>query len=463
MATHSEFRSRNLAVLIFIVACLATILEGQAVSSERCAVYHPKTCLYSDAVSFSNRQCHPQPCDFNVSAEFECGFVETGIYSYLDTKENCNDAFMSTKSGNPSPCGMRCCRSDHESGVFEVNMVKGLTSFTFQPSDNECRYESLSRSQVLRYLGSRGSRLVVIGDSMMRQLFLRLVFMMRGQQRLLDYHLHTHAQYLVCNEADAFRLAIGSPNTSRASVDVEYLGQTGNRFFRMTFGPGKEAARFALQACTTGPVVKFEYLHSPEWQDQLHAVPPYLNGLSPGERPVLVISVGYWERSAEVPQDYLDMLARIKSSQARKIFIVSIPTIRVPSADRREAYRLRNERMRGWVEAAGEPFVFLDFDAMSHAKAPPPGGSLNNWHYMCSVAWRTSCPRNQEHCGLVVVDHSRTSVNASTSSGFNSQIPRGLVERIHATDDGLCGDEMNRNVWQVVFNTLLKPGTAGFE
>lgn len=423
--------------------------------SERCAVFQPQTCLYSDAVSFSNRQCHPQRCKFNVSAELECGFIESGAYSYEDVQGTCKDAFMSTKSVNPSPCGSRCCRADHHSGVFEVNVVNEMTFSTFQPSDNECRYESVTRSQVLRYLGIRGSPIVVIGDSMMRQLFLRLVFMMRGQQRLLDYHLHTHAQYLVCNEADAFRLAIGSPNMSRASVDIEYLGKTGKDFFKMKFGPGRQAARSSLQACTTGPVVRFEYMHSPEWQDQILAVPSYFNGvLSPGERPVVVMSVGYWEQDAAVPENYLTMLTRIKS-QARKIFILSIPTIRVTNSDRREAYRLRNARMKEWVEGAGEPFAFVDFDAMSHAKAPPPGGSMNNWHYMCSVAWRTRCGRNKE-CGLVIVDHSETSFNSSTGA-FYFQIPRGLVDRIHATEDGLCGDEMNRNVWQVVFNTLLKP------
>ena len=55
------------------------------------------------------------------------------------------------------------------------------------------------------------------------------------------------------------------------------------------------------------------------------------------------------------------------------------------------------------------------------------------------------------------------------SEGFNElgervtppQILQGNIERIHATEDGMCVDEMNRNLWQVVFNILLKPHDGG--
>jgi hypothetical protein len=38
----------------------------------------------------------------------------------------------------------------------------------------------------------------VVGDSLMRQLFSRLVHMMRGHSRIIDYKMHTHASYTVC-------------------------------------------------------------------------------------------------------------------------------------------------------------------------------------------------------------------------------------------------------------------------
>jgi hypothetical protein len=40
--------------------------------------------------------------------------------------------------------------------------------------------------------------LQVLGDSLMRQLFSRLVHMMRGHARVVDYKMHTHASYSVC-------------------------------------------------------------------------------------------------------------------------------------------------------------------------------------------------------------------------------------------------------------------------
>jgi hypothetical protein len=38
----------------------------------------------------------------------------------------------------------------------------------------------------------------VLGDSLMRQLFSRLVHMMRGHSRVVDYKMHTHDSYSVC-------------------------------------------------------------------------------------------------------------------------------------------------------------------------------------------------------------------------------------------------------------------------
>lgn len=192
-----------------------------------CATFRPKTCLYDDSVTFSGRQCHPQTCNFDVAKEFECGFVESGTYSYEpEPAGGCvPDAFMSTRRAVPSPCGPRCCRADHAGDFAHKGSIHATnaSAYEFQPIDNKCHYESISRGQILHYLHARGAILAVVGDSMMRQFFLRLVMMMRGQQRLLDYHLHTHAQYYVCSEVDVFRLARGSSNTSRASVDMEFL------------------------------------------------------------------------------------------------------------------------------------------------------------------------------------------------------------------------------------------------
>ncbi len=51
--------------------------------------------------------------------------------------------------------------------------------------------------QVLDFLQDGSMDVLVAGDSMMRQLYIRLVHMMRGAPRVLDYHIHTHANYAV--------------------------------------------------------------------------------------------------------------------------------------------------------------------------------------------------------------------------------------------------------------------------
>ncbi len=43
-----------------------------------------------------------------------------------------------------------------------------------------------------------GMDILVVGDSLMRQLYSRLVHMLRGHRRVFDYKMHTHAAYSVC-------------------------------------------------------------------------------------------------------------------------------------------------------------------------------------------------------------------------------------------------------------------------
>jgi hypothetical protein len=368
----------------------------------------------------------------------------------------CEDPFMNTARKGPSQCGERCCRGDHIGEFVVKDVVPGInaTQYVYEPRDNDCRYEPVSRGQILHYLNARGSPLVVIGDSMMRQFFLRLVMMMRGQSRLLDYHIHAHAQYVVCHEADSFRISTSSSNLTAGSPNNEHLKAKAASFFRMGNGPGRFAGRNELQRCSRKPT-EFHYMHSPKWKNQASILPEYFGSLAPGVKPVLLTSVGYWESNVTIPEEYLDALAALKD-RTRKVFVVSVPTVRVPTEERKEVLRMRNNFMKNWVEERGEPYAFLDFDALSVAAHGPPGGSLNNWHYMCSVAWRVACAA----CDLVQIDHSDGIDEATGEEVTPPQILQGNIERIHATEDGMCVDEMNRNLWQVAFNVLLKPDSG---
>lgn len=115
---------------------------------------------------------------------------------------------------------------------------------SYQPILPEtCRYHPMTRGQVMATLEDINAPLVVIWDSMMRQLFLRLVMMMRDQERLLDYQLHTHAQYLMCDDRDAFRISANSKSEEARSYNVTYLREQIPPFFRLQEGPGLTAAK----------------------------------------------------------------------------------------------------------------------------------------------------------------------------------------------------------------------------
>jgi len=204
--TRRKARSsvRGLVHLITVLlgtALVAKISLGRD-GREECVSYQQLTCLLASDVRRGN--CHPAPCNFDVRREMGgCVFPESGEFTYSRVgDEACgDDPFMTTRKGRLEPgCGEgRCCRGDHKGDFVVKGRAPGgkYDRFVFEPEDSECRYGEVGRGQILHYLRSRNSPIVVVGDSMMRQFFLRLVTMMRGQKRMMDYHQHAHAMYAV--------------------------------------------------------------------------------------------------------------------------------------------------------------------------------------------------------------------------------------------------------------------------
>ena len=143
-------------------------------------------------------------------------FVILRFYSYsTGTSEGggCPDPFMAQTYRPPPPCGSRCCRTAHE-GSFTIfdDWIGGGTAnvegfaerlpsrLEFQPTDSSCRYKLISRGQLMQFMAQNNSSLLFVGDSTQRQLFLRLIAMLRGQSQLVDFHAHTHCSYHLCRE-----------------------------------------------------------------------------------------------------------------------------------------------------------------------------------------------------------------------------------------------------------------------
>jgi len=54
--------------------------------------------------------------------------------------------------------------------------------------------------QVLERLSAADTRLVFVGDSLLHQLWVRLIALMREQRRPVDFRVFTHARYSVSSQ-----------------------------------------------------------------------------------------------------------------------------------------------------------------------------------------------------------------------------------------------------------------------
>ncbi|KAH7623878.1 hypothetical protein NADE_008693 [Nannochloris sp. 'desiccata'] len=430
---------------------LALTLSTCAQAFENCAQYESKSCLFSKQVTVANAKCKPRTCDFSTAEEFgfKCAFPETGIFS--PSGAACADPFLSTIRSSASPCGAERCCAASSPGAFlpDGTFANGAQRFSYQPLLPEtCRYTPMTRGQIMATLEGINAPLVVIGDSMMRQLFLRLVMMMRGQERLLDYRLHTHAQYLLCDDRDAFRISANSKSGESGSYNITYLREKIPAFFGLKEGPGRAVAKKSLSLCSKKPI-EMHYVMAPSFGTQTPAIPKYQQVFkSPNVKPMYVINVGYWEGIDFVPAFYLQSLSLLRN-KATKVFLVGIATGYKTADKRRDAYRRRNEQLKTWAQEQGAPFFYVDYDSLTTTTSEPkPAGPFGtDSHFMCGIVWhRRSKP-------TVRIG------KASQYTELEAQIPVGKMERIQMTRDGKCSDETNRNLWQMIFNVMIPPGT----
>ena len=70
---------------------------------------------------------------------------------------------------------------------------RGFLNNSYRFVSHDCPLAELSTDQAIQCLRQRNARLVLVGDSMMRQLFVSAVHFLRGQQRILDPEFHNHA------------------------------------------------------------------------------------------------------------------------------------------------------------------------------------------------------------------------------------------------------------------------------
>jgi len=465
------------SLLTALLLITSPILAQNIRRSAECASFFPTLCALADA---QIEKEHCDNCTFDPARIFLCPLVAAGYYTYATGRSEgggCPNPFLANTHHLPPPCGARCCRTEHQ-GAFEEDdpleeeddgankrssggalssssvtsaashstILGGgtgtpLPRLQFEPTDSTCRYKEISRGQVMRFLALHNSSFVVVGDSTMRQTFLRMVAMMRGQQRLVDPHVHTHAQYQVCREVDFLRLAANNPAGYASPSNPKFLKGQVPAFFRMEVGPGQADAKRVLSECSHS-AIEMNYLQAPLWVAQEEMLERYFNGLPAGHKPTLIVSVGFWQPEARVPASYLQALENIKDKALRVVY-VGVPVSRVLDPQRKNHLTRRNAQMRRWVQRQGPPFSFVDFDAMVSAPNAP-NGTLGSKHFTCWAEWKSA----------------RFPSGAVGNPAGTGQLMISGVNKLHTDVDGTCADEMNRNLWQVILNGLLDSSGA---
>ena len=165
------------------------------------------------------------------------------------------------------------------------------------------------------------------------------------------------------------------------------------------------------------------------------------------------------------------------------------------------AYRTRNLVTKQWVESSNSSnIVFIDFDAMSLSRHAPPICVEENWHYQCFLTWpaatnkvrRATCQaacsaKSSKRCGCElrtvglqcwcgvcslwpitredeICSHLASSaclvlqavLHDTETNYFRDRVYRAPLTGLYMTEDGQCFDEMNRNVWNIAFNLIMK-------
>ena len=197
---------RHLAGVLLVVACVQAADDGNdtaAPPGRACFFEHaPQGSKLSRApCRAGNRECSQDASDFlNQSCLMP---VSTALPPDL-------------WSGRPSRGQQRDCTTctlsaDAEDGVDQLR--RGLLSSFAAAAEGRVAQEAEGSG-----ITSQESCLVMMGDSMMRQLFTSLVFLVRGAEHVVDYNHHTHAAYSVCDERDMLSFPAFSSSWDNAKL-----------------------------------------------------------------------------------------------------------------------------------------------------------------------------------------------------------------------------------------------------
>eukprot|EP00798_Chlamydomonas_sp_ICE-L_P018523 gene18523-25029_t len=291
--------------------------------------HHPSNCGGTTVEALMLR--HNSSCVVADSGTYTNVLLEAG-----DSTRGKTEGGGETSSSSPPSCEEYCCRSEQiEDGEWD-DMPTFMTK--------DCRLHHYGIRSFAHCLAKNHNtrRLVMIGDSMARQLFWRLVTLSRGDSYMIDITHHSHCQYRLYNTRD--------------SLEVTRRSDTLVSWWNSSIG--------AVQGCSSDqdlgncedPLLEVIFVWAPKYMDTAREVKRLAQTLQ-----AKTIEMNGTDRSRRF----------VRAGQEGMVTPI----------------QGRNAWLKSWADTSyRSPLAtVVPFDEMSRSARVPTGLFNENWHYGCEL------------------------------------------------------------------------------
>lgn len=263
----------------------------------------------------------------------------------------CNSTCVAWKRGKLNlypnetiPAIMPKCDTYDMDGVF----FHGL----WQYSNESCKLRAYSTSQAHQLLS--GHQVTFAGDSAIRQLFLRLVWHLRGIETIAEHYFHQNACYFSNSTHDVFLIG------GRAVLDANEM--------------------------IIGATVKLIYVWSAYVGPQSRLINSF-QGVETGITKIVVFGVNHWDPDGEDGTDYTFQRTSEEIepiTQTARFILYATPELNELSGDCFTVptkYTFKNKFFRDWMTRHGNLVIPVDKMERTHVFKR---NTEDNLHYQCS-------------------------------------------------------------------------------
>lgn len=394
----------------FLLVLLLWSLNGTAIanhdnlseistnSTTNKAITHSESRLYTDIVVthsnyvsrvFQGLSCHP----FSIFPKERCLYSKSCC---------CNSTCVSWEQGRLQLKGNG--RLNVYAGCRRSNSTRSKASFhagiwTYEDNCNLKIYNPIEANHILQK-----SVVVFIGDSMLRQLFLRMIWHLRDFEEIVEHYFHANAIYVRNNTHDHLYLTI------KPAVTI---------FEEFTARPFQEIVN---------PTMIFIFM----WDPRMERLPMLQTTLkAPSLRSfqkVVVSGVHYWYKQNTTADlgHKLHKLATLMNSNGNtkgSSFTSTPLLIWYPTPGRGSMYAARNKFVADTIRNKSYPILVLPSEEMGADNTIAPN-EADKIHYQCSFL---------NHFQQPLVSH-----------------------RYKTPKSGDCRDMFNYNLAQLIYNMIFR-------